>query len=70
MLRLDKTAIRKVPLHYDQDAEDRARWQVMSFSEKREVVLVLQQRRRELGALCEVGREQDRNKSTGSELDI
>ena len=70
MLRLDKTVIRKVPLHYDQDAEDRVRWQTMSFSEKREVVLVLQQRRRALRALCEQGREQDRTKSMGSEAAI
>lgn len=65
MLRLDKTISRKTTLHADQDAEERARWQAMSFTEKREIVAVLQQRRRELRALCKAGREQDRNKNTG-----
>ncbi|MBC8085436.1 MAG: hypothetical protein H7Z21_19730 [Hymenobacter sp.] len=59
MLRLDKTAFRIVPLHHDQDAEDRARWQAMSFTEKREVVMHLQQRTRELHAIRELGRKQD-----------
>ena len=63
MLRLDKTVSRKVSLHYDEDAENRARWQAMSFAEKREIVWHLQQRRRELHALCEQGREDDRNKN-------
>ncbi len=64
MLRLDKTVSRKVPLHYDEEAENRARWQVMSFTEKREIVWHLQQRRRELHALCEEGRMQDRDNNT------
>ncbi|MDQ2770576.1 MAG: hypothetical protein M3Y54_08760 [Bacteroidota bacterium] len=63
MLRLDKTVTRKVPLHYDQDADDRTRWQAMSFAEKREVVWHLQQRTKGLHALCEQGREQDQNKN-------
>lgn len=63
MLRLDKTVTRKVPLHCDEDAESRARWQVMPFAEKREIIWHLQQRRRELSALCEVGRKQDLNRS-------
>ena len=62
MLRLDKTVSRKVSLHYDEDAENRARWQTMSFTEKREIIWHLQQRRRELHALCEQGRKQDQNK--------
>ncbi|WP_216680248.1 hypothetical protein [Hymenobacter siberiensis] len=65
MLRLDKTVSRKVPLHYNEEAESRARWQAMSFTEKREVVLVLQQRRDTLHALSEQGREQDQHKATG-----
>ena len=65
MLRLDKIVTRKVPLHYDEDAENRVRWQAMSFAEKREIIWHLQQRRRELRALCKVGREHDRNKNTG-----
>ena len=65
MLRLDKTVSRKVPLHYDEEAENRARWQAMSFAEKREIVWHLQQRRRELYALREEGRKQDRNKNVG-----
>ena len=63
MLRLDKTISRKTTLHADHDAEDRARWQAMSFTEKREVVLVLQQRIKVLRVLSEQGREQDRNKN-------
>jgi predicted Fe-S protein YdhL (DUF1289 family) len=63
MLRFDKTITRKVPLHFDEGAENRARWQAMSFAEKREIVWHLQQRRRELSALCEQGRKQDRNKN-------
>ena len=63
MLRLDKTVIRKVPLHHDQDAEDCARWQVTSFTEKRKIVWHLQQRNRELHVLREQGREQDPNKN-------
>ena len=63
MLRLDKTITRKVPLHYDQDAEDRARWQAMSFAEKRGVVWHLQQRQQELHAIREVGRKQDRRRN-------
>ena len=64
MLRLDKTVTRKTTLHADQEAEDRARWQAMSFTEKREVVLVLQQRRNMLHAWSEQGRKQDRRKTT------
>ena len=64
MLRLDKTVSRKVPLHYDEEAENRARWQAMSFAEKREIVWHLQQRRSELHALREEGRKQDQNKNT------
>lgn len=63
MLRLDKTISRKVPLHYDEEAENRARWQAMSFAEKREIGWHLQQRRRKLHALCEVGRNQDLDRS-------
>jgi predicted Fe-S protein YdhL (DUF1289 family) len=59
MLRLDKTAFRIVPLHHDQDAEDHARWQAMSFAEKREIVLVLQQRIRMLRGWS----EQERNRN-------
>ncbi len=67
MLRLDKTVSRKVPLHYDEGAENRARWQVMSFAEKREIVLVLQQRTRMLRAWSE--QEQNRNATLpGDEL--
>lgn len=65
MLRFDKTVSRKIPLHYDEAAENRARWQAMSFAEKREIVWHLQQRRRELQALCEQGRKQNRNKNVG-----
>ena len=65
MPRLDKTVTRKTTLHADHDEEERARWQAMSFTEKREVVAVLQQRRRTLHALCEQGREDDRNKNAG-----
>ncbi|MFC6224157.1 hypothetical protein ACFP2F_12975 [Hymenobacter artigasi] len=65
MLRLDKTAFRVVPLHYDEDAENRVRWQAMAFAEKREIVWHLQQRKRELHALCEVGREQARGNNAG-----
>ena len=61
MLRLDKTAFRIVPLHYDQDAEDRARWQAMTFAEKREVVEYLRHQTKCLQALCDLGREQDRD---------
>ncbi|MBU6120910.1 hypothetical protein [Hymenobacter siberiensis] len=68
MLRLDKTAFRIVPLHYDEDAENRVRWQVMAFAEKREIVWHLQQRKRELHALCEQGREQDGSNTMGNEL--
>ena len=64
MLRLDKTISRKTTLHADHDAENRARWQVMSFAEKREVVLVLQQRRNMLHAWSEQGREQGQRKTT------
>ena len=64
MLRLDKTVTRKTTLHADQEAEDSARWQAMSFTEKREVVLVLQQRRNMLHAWSEQGRKQDRRKTT------
>lgn len=63
MLCLDKTVARKVPLHYDEDAENRTCWQAMSFAEKREIIWHLQQRRRELSALCEVGRKQDLGRS-------
>ena len=63
MFHLDKTVTRKTTLHADHDAEDRTRWQVMSFTEKREIVWHLQQRNRELHALCEQGREQDQPKS-------
>ena len=59
MLRLDKTVSRKTTLHADHDAEDRTRWQAMSFSEKREVVLVLQQRTHMLRAWS----EQERNRN-------
>ena len=59
MLRLDRTVTRKVPLHYDQDAEDSARWQAMFFTEKREVVLVLQQRTKMLRAWSEQGRNRN-----------
>ena len=63
MLHLDKTVTRKVPLHYNEDAENHARWQAMSFTEKREIVWHLQQRRQQLSALCEVGRRQDLDRS-------
>ena len=43
MLHFDKTVTRKTILHADHDAEDRARWQVISFTEKREIVWHLQQ---------------------------
>ena len=43
MLHFDKTVTRKTTLHADHDAEDRARWQVISFTEKREIVWHLQQ---------------------------
>ena len=59
MLRLDKTVTRKVPLHYDEETENRARWQAMSFTEKREIVWHLQQRTKMLRAWS----EQERNKS-------
>ena len=65
MLRLDRTVTRKVPLHYDQDAEDSARWQAMFFTEKREVVLVLQQRTKMLRAWS----EQERNKNAATPSD-
>ena len=63
MLRLDKTVSRKIPLHYDEDAENRARWQGMSFAEKRDVVEYLRHQAKCLQALCESGREQDRNRN-------
>ena len=66
MLRLDKTVSRKVPLHYDEGPENRARWQAMSFTEKREVVSHLQQRRQEFSALCEAGHKQDRDRNAMS----
>ena len=63
MLRLDKTVSRKTTLHADHDAEDRARWQGMSFAEKREVVEYLRHQTKCLQALCDSGREQDRNRN-------
>ena len=63
MLRLDKTLTRKTTLPADQDAEDWARWQEMSFSEKREVAEHLRHQAGVLHALREVGRQQDRNRN-------
>ena len=63
MLRLDKTLTRKTILHADHDAEDWARWQEMSFFEKREVVEHLRQQAGVLQALREVGRQQDLNRN-------
>ena len=57
MLRLDKTVTRKTTLHADHDAEDWARWQEMSFSEKREVVEHLRHQVGVLYALREVGHQ-------------
>ena len=66
MLRLDKTVSRKTTLHADQESEDvenRARWQAMSFAEKREIVWYLQQQRQTLQALCEQGQWDAQNKN-------
>lgn len=66
MLRLDKTEYRVVPLHHDQDAEDRARWQLMSSEERQEVLAYLRQQARVLHALRDLGRQQDRNGKAGN----
>ncbi|WP_188563087.1 hypothetical protein [Hymenobacter frigidus] len=72
MLRLDKTVTRKTTLHADQNAEDRAHWQKMSFAEKREVVEHLRHQAETLRALRELGRQQDFSRNavdlTNSEL--
>jgi len=65
MLRLDKTVTRKTTLHADQDEEDLARWQAMSSAEKQEVLEYLRYQAKTLHALCELGRQQDRDKNVG-----
>ena len=63
MFRLDKTVTRKTILPADQDAEDWARWQEISFFEKCEVVEHLRHQVGVLYALREVGHQQDRNRN-------
>ena len=65
MLRLNKTISRKTTLHADHDEEDLARWQAMSSAEKQEVLEYLRCQAKTLHALCELGRQQDRDKNVG-----
>ncbi|WP_375417107.1 hypothetical protein [uncultured Hymenobacter sp.] len=67
MLRLDKTVTRKVPLHYDQDADDHARWRAMTFAEKREVVEYLHYQAGVLYALSKLPRSPEATEASNEE---
>ncbi|ALW85439.1 hypothetical protein AUC43_10230 [Hymenobacter sedentarius] len=56
MLRLDRTVTHKVLLHHDQDAEDFARWQTMTVTEKQAVLEYLRWQAKALHAFSKLPR--------------